>query len=254
MRAMEKKTINIVVPVYNEEARLGNTVQAYYDHFYSATSKGDFAERYQLKLYVVNDGSTDNTLEIAHKLLADLKMPAQILSYTPNRGKGHAVRYGVLNSDPADFYYLADADLSSGWQTLEKLMSVAETGNYDCVIGSRSMSDSEVQTALKRLVSGRLSNLLIKLSLGLPYRDTQCGYKLFAASCLPAFKQQQLNKFGFDFELLYIFKLLGLKVKEVGVKWVNMEGSKVRLSDYTRTFDELMYVRNHKYDVNGTTH
>jgi dolichyl-phosphate beta-glucosyltransferase len=238
--------INVIVPAYNEGERLSETLKAFSATF---NSQSPFSNAHDIYLYIVNDGSKDDTAALAAELLQKLGISGELLSYEINQGKGYAVRYGMLNSRPADYYYLADADLSSPWQTLENLYAAGQEQRADCIIGSRARPESKVDTAASRLISGRVSNLLIKLFLGLTISDTQCGYKLFSSKCLPAFQKQTLMRWGFDFEILYILeKVLHLKTLEVGITWKNKDGSKVKFKDYFRTFNELMTVRRNNYN------
>lgn len=238
------KTINIIIPAYNEENRLPETLAALGKYLHLKTSDFD------IRTYIVNDGSRDKTRLVAHNLLAKYNIKGEVLDYGTNRGKGYAVKYGMLHSRPADYYYLSDADLSSPWETMMTLVGVLEKQPvYSAAIGSRAMPESRVEYVQSRHISGRISNLLINLFLNLGFKDTQCGYKLFNHECLAALKILTINRWGFDFELLYVMKKMGLRAKEVGIEWHNMEGSKVRFSDYFKTLEQLWRVRTTKYSV-----
>lgn len=238
--------LNIVIPAYNEEKRLPLTLS----EFGAVLEK---LEQRQIdpRVYIIDDGSKDRTGAAAQALAKEHKLPLQVLDYGENRGKGAAVKHGMLNSRPAELYYLADADYSADWEQMLKLIEKIEErddgARYDCVIGSRATADAQVSTQFSRKFSGRASNFLIRLVLGLNFADTQCGYKLFRSSCLPAFKLQKIDRFGFDFEVLYLLDKLNLSVKEVGIKWENREGSKVKPSDYLKTFSQLLKVRFGSY-------
>jgi dolichyl-phosphate beta-glucosyltransferase len=234
-----RQKLNIVIPAYNETGRLPETLNQLSDFL----SDSELSSRYDIASYIVNDGSRDQTQELAEKLMEKFDLKGEVMSYQENKGKGYAVKFGMLHSREADFYYLADSDLASSWYTLNELVQVAEANNTDCVIGSRAVNSSEVDTVASRQISGRISNKLINLFLNLGIKDTQCGYKLFKKTCLPAFEKQKLNRFGFDFEILYLIKKMGLKIEEVGISWENKTGSKVKPSDYLNTFRELIKVR-----------
>jgi dolichyl-phosphate beta-glucosyltransferase len=165
----------------------------------------------------------------------------QILNLEVNQGKGNALKQGVLASGQADYYYLADADLSAGWETLDQLLTAQGTAN--AVIGSRAVVTSKVATVWYRKLLGRLSAFLIQLVLGLGIKDTQCGYKLFDNSLFKLINLVQESRWSFDFELLYIYKLAGLTVKEYGIKWQNMPGSKVKFFDYFKQLPALVKIR-----------
>ncbi|MFW5702429.1 MAG: glycosyltransferase [Candidatus Dojkabacteria bacterium] len=234
--------LNIVIPSYNEEQRLPKTLNALADFRKMFVQRG-----IEFRVYIVNDGSKDRTAQVASVLIEQLQLPAKILEYGENRGKGGAVKFGMLNSEPADYYYLADADLSADWT--QCLVLLDKIDGYDAAIGSRVANGAKVETVFSRKFSGRLSNLLIKLVLGLKYGDTQCGYKLFKHNCLEVFSMQKIERFGFDFEILYLMKKLGLKTKEVGIVWENREGSKVKPIDYLRTLHQLLKVRFGSYNL-----
>ncbi len=239
--------INIIIPAYNESSRLPETIRAYYEYFFLDNGKTDFAQKHDLYLNIINDGSFDNTEEIAWKLLKEYKLKGEVMGYDKNQGKGFAVKTGMLNTRKADYYYLADSDMSSSWATLQVLFNQIIKSQVDCVIGSRAMKDSITDTNLKRFISGRIGNILINMFLKLGLKDTQCGYKLFSKTCLPAFQKQILFGWGFDFENLYIIKNMGLQIIEKGIEWENRIGSKVKFTDYFLTIKELIKVKRHDY-------
>jgi dolichyl-phosphate beta-glucosyltransferase len=243
------KKINVIIPAYNEEPRISKTLKTYHSYFYGPSTQSNVGKNCDLRLYVINDGSTDKTAKITEKILKELDMPSEMIDSHPNKGKGYAVKYGMLNSRPADLYYLADADLSSEWNVLDQLLEVLTSKDYDCVIGSRAIVNSETKTSAHRLISGRASNFLINIFLNLGFQDTQCGYKLFTKKSLKAFEAQRINRWGFDFEILYLLKKLKYKVTEIGIKWENREGSHVKFKDYFATLKQLIKVRTTKYNL-----
>ncbi len=254
---METLKLNVIIPAYNEQNRIGNTLRGLAAYIKTAP-KG-----LQIETYIVDDGSQDSTAKVVKQLTTELGINFHILSYGKNRGKGYAVKFGMLQSQPAHYYYLADADMSSPWYTITELLAAAQGGSlgdpqqggseqasgYDCVIGSRATADARVSSIGSRKISGRISNLIIRGALGLSIKDTQCGYKLFKSTCIPAFKAQILDRFGFDFEILYLIKKLGLSTLEKGIAWEHRDESKVRFSDYFRTFSELLKVRTYPYKI-----
>lgn len=242
--------INIIIPAYNEESRLEDTLEAFQKTFYSDKADeqcSNFAKQHDLALYVINDGSADNTEQLAVRLLSQYGLRGKVLGYDINRGKGHAVRHGVLHSREADCYYLADSDLSASWDVLIELFEVLDQTDADCVVGSRATQGAEVSTKFSRKFAGRLSNFLINIVLHTGVKDTQCGYKLFRNNCLPAFQAQILNRYGYDFELLYLLRKLNGKIVEHGIRWTNKSGSKVKPIDFFRTLYELWRVRTNNY-------
>lgn len=242
MDKKEKIKLNIIIPFYNEAKRLPQTLKKL-DAYLSS-----LLEIIEVEIYLINDGSTDTTIELINNTQFEYINP-HILGYEINRGKGYAVRCGMLNSRHADYYFMADADGSGEWNLIDEFFKIALNENLDCVIGSRALDNSEVTTFFRARFMGRLGNKFIKNILNLNFMDTQCGYKLFKNSCLFAFEKQQLDGFGFDFEILYLLDRKGLKIKEVPVKWENKIGSKVNYKHYITTLIELFKVKTNKYPL-----
>lgn len=230
------KSINVVIPVYNESLRLPETLHEYSKYLAKQ-------QDYDTRLYIVDDGSTDTTRAIANDLISKLDIPGEVLSYTQNKGKGNAVKTGVLNSRLADYYYLADADLSAEWNVLDQFMDIIEKEGADVVIGSRAQSESFVKTNKLKRFLGRVAAMLIGIMLDLNIRDTQCGYKLFNKECIKAFELQQISGWGFDFEILYILRLMNKNIIEKGITWENKSGSQLKLSGYIESFKQLFIVK-----------
>jgi len=225
--------LSLVIPAYNEEKRIGQTlrvVEAYLAR-----------QDYEAEVVVVDDGSRDATASVAQAVSPEV----HLITYQPNRGKGHAVRTGMLAA-AGDYRVFYDADGSTPIDELEKLWPRFEAG-ADVVIGSRSLPDSDVQVRqhLLRQSMGRTFNVFVKLLLGAPYIDTQCGFKGLTADATDVvFSRQQLNGFCFDAELLYIARKHGLRIGEVPVRWVNSPDSRVRVvGDSLRMFCDLVRVR-----------
>ncbi|MBN1374315.1 bifunctional glycosyltransferase family 2/GtrA family protein [Candidatus Dojkabacteria bacterium] len=239
------KLINIIISCLNEERRLIPTLEAYVEFLSQNKTK---LSGFDIKLYIVNDGSIDHTAEVAKEFIQKHSLSAEVFTYKKNRGKGFGIKYGMLTSRDADLYYMADSDLSSPWETLIKLIESISESDYAIAIGSRYLKTSDTDNTLVRKLFSRISWFLTFFILGLNYNDTQCGYKLFTRSALSVFKYQTINRWGFDFEILYIARLLGLKIKEVGVKWKADSDSRVQSGDYIRTFKELLKVKLTKYE------
>ena len=230
-------SLSIVIPAYNEERRLPEAIGKL--ERFLADSQWDSVE-----ILVVDDGSKDGTARLVEDLAA--RMPAFRLVKNPgNRGKGYAVKNGVLHSK-GDWVLVTDADLSSPIEELEKLTAAVRKVGADIAIGSRALNRElvTVRQPLLREYSGRFFNLVMRAATGLPFQDTQCGFKLFHRRTVePIFSRQAIDGFGFDVEDLFIAKLLGFKAVEVPVRWANVEGTKVSLASGLNGFLDLLRVR-----------
>ncbi|WP_369213919.1 dolichyl-phosphate beta-glucosyltransferase [Streptomyces flavofungini] len=224
--------LSVVIPAYNEEQRLGPTLDAIRDHL-EATCRGEW------ELIVVDDGSTDRTAEIAEETAA-ADHRVLLLSGDRNRGKGHALREGVLASYGRRVL-VTDADLAAPIEELDHL-DKALTDGHTAAIGSRARPGATIGAHQHRLREflGRTGNYLIR-SVAVPgIRDTQCGFKLFDGDrAREAFAASRLRGWGIDVEILQYFRRAGWPVAEVPVRWSHQEGSKVRPLDYVRVLAEL---------------
>jgi dolichyl-phosphate beta-glucosyltransferase len=233
---------SIVIPAYNESARLGGTLERVLAYVH--------AQGWNAEVIVVNDGSRDNTAEIVKSFAA--KDPILRLVENPgNRGKGYSVRNGMLNAR-GEIVLFSDADLSSPIEEAPKLLAALDQG-ADIAIGSRWLR-SETQTQrqpLHRQLFGRIFNLLLRLTLGLKFKDTQCGFKAFKQPAARAiFPLQKIERWGFDPEILFLARKFGFKVKEVPVVWGHSGGTRINpLVDGARMFQEMLRVR--WYDLTG---
>jgi len=228
-------TYSIVIPAYNEGTRLGATLEKVLAYVH--------AQAWEAEVIVVNDGSRDNTADIVRSFAA--KDPVLRLVENPgNRGKGYSVRNGMLNAR-GRIVLFSDADLSSPIEEAPKLFQALE-GGADIAIGSRWLR-AETQTQrqpLHRQIFGRIFNLLLRLTLGLQFADTQCGFKLFRADAARAiFSRQRLDGFSFDVEDLVIAKALRLPAVEVPVIWNNVEGTKVSGFAGVASFGALLGIK-----------
>ncbi len=229
-------TYSIVVPAYNEAQRIGATLERAIAY---ATQRA-----WALEIIVVNDGSTDATAKIVRDLAAN--HPALRLLENPgNRGKGYSVRNGMLRAR-GEVLLFSDADFSSPIEEAEKLFAAIEQG-ADIAIGSRWLK-TELQTRKQpfyRRVYGRLYNLALRLVLGLNFKDTQCGFKAFSRHAANAiFPLQNVERWGFDPELLYLAQRFRLKTVEVPVTWAHRDGTRISpLRDGLHMLGELFKVR-----------
>jgi glycosyltransferase involved in cell wall biosynthesis len=227
-----RRSISIVIPAYNEQNRLGPSLQKI--RRYLDSSNWEFCE-----IVVVNDGSRDKTSDVARQ------EGARLLENPGNRGKGYTVRHGMLEAK-GDWVLYTDADLSSPIEELEKLWAAVARDKAQVAIGSRAVDRSlvGVHQPLIRELSGRFFNLVMRIITGLPFRDTQCGFKLFeAGTARDVFSRQQLEGFGFDVEVLFIAQKLGRRALEVPVRWDNVEGTKVSLWSGAKAFVDPLKVR-----------
>ncbi|HBY59460.1 MAG TPA: glycosyl transferase [Solibacterales bacterium] len=236
-------SLSIVIPAYNEERRLGGTldqVLAYLDGH-----PRSFAE-----VLAVDDGSRDGTAALIQSYAArDPRV--QLVSNPGNRGKGYAVRHGLTRA-AGEWVLFTDADLSSPMVELAKLREAVERTGASIAIGSRAIDRSliGVRQPWARETAGRLFNLVMRLITGLPFHDTQCGFKLFRRDAAQAVSRlQQIDGFGFDVELLYIAKKLGFKSVEIPVRWDDVAGTKVSFARGMRAFLDPLEVR--WYDLAG---
>jgi glycosyltransferase involved in cell wall biosynthesis len=197
----------------------------------------------------VDDGSTDHTVAVATKYFAAHPghVPARVLSYSPNRGKGYAVRQGLLAAQGAVAIF-SDADLSTPITEMPRVLSPILRGDYDVVFGSRALRESQIDQHQPwlREASGRFFNRMVRLATGLPYADTQCGFKAFRLDvCQPVVEGALLDRFGFDVELLFLAHQAGLRLCEQPVYWSDAAGSKVGLLSGLHGFRELWELRQH---------
>lgn len=201
---------------------------------YLSTSSWEFSE-----LVVVDDGSRDATAAVA------ARAGARVLQNPGNRGKGYTVRHGMLEAK-GDWSLFTDADLSAPIAEVEKLWRAAEQERAQVAFGSRAVDRSLVgvhQSAFRESM-GRVFNLLMRIETGLPFRDTQCGFKLFeTAAAREIFNRQRLDGFGFDVEVLYIASHLGYRVLEVPVRWNDVAGTKVSMWRGVTAFLDPLKVR-----------
>jgi dolichyl-phosphate beta-glucosyltransferase len=230
---MKVGALSVVVPAYNEAARLPRTLARL--DAYLRENHPDH------EILVVDDGSTDGTADVVR----GTGLPAlTVIEYAPNRGKGHAVRRGMLAARGSR-RLMTDADLSTPIEDLERLWAALDAG-ADVAIGSRALSDSNVvvRQPWYREGVGRLFNVFVRLLVLPDLRDTQCGFKLFtAAAAEAAFTPALLDGFCFDVETLYIARRRGLRIAEIGVTWRNDVATHVGLRRGGLAFLDLVAIR-----------
>lgn len=219
--------LSIIIPAYNEAQRLPATLEAIFSYLQR--------QPYQAEVLVVDDGSVDGTAD----LVRASQHPIRLIQQPRNLGKGAAIRTGMLAAT-GDWRYTCDADLSTPIDELDHLLSLIEQA--DVIIGSRRMPGSAVTKAQPRwkVWFGQMGNLAIQLLAVRGLHDTQCGFKLFHRRTMPIFTMQRTNRFGYDFEILYLARRGGWKILEVPVRWANDPRSTVTTLDYFVTLGELV--------------
>src|SRR4026209_1204807 len=229
---------SVVIPCFNEAGRIGETLRLTIEYLTANAAESE--------LIVVNDGSTDATAAIARERLKDARIETRLLENFPNRGKGAAVRSGLLAArKPIGLFF--DADLSTPLQEAPKLIEPIANGEVDIAFGSRGLDRSliGVHQPWRREPGGRGFNLLVRHATGLPFWDTQCGFKAFRLeACRPILEAAQIEGFAFDVELLYRAHRAGLRIREVPVRWNHAAGSKVSFfRDSLRMLREVITLR-----------
>jgi glycosyltransferase involved in cell wall biosynthesis len=229
-----------VLPAFNEAVRIGETLLATMAYLQKVSP--------QSEIIVVNDGSTDSTADVIRQVFAEHTFrSARLLENFPNHGKGAAVRTGLLaaNRPIAAFF---DADLSTPIEELSKIIDPIAAGEVDIAFGSRALDRKLIgrHQPWRREQAGRVFNLIVRLATGLPFWDTQCGFKAFRMqSCRQIIEAAKIDGFGFDVELLLLAQRAGLKLREIPVRWNHYEGSKVHfIHDSLRMLREVMVLRS----------
>lgn len=247
-----KNSLSIVIPAYDESERLGTTIKQILAYIEK--------QNINAELIVVDDGSKDNTAQVAEKAFATFpEIETKVVRYEKNRGKGYAVKTGLLEAKH-DIALFSDADLSTPIEETPKLVRLIETGECDVAFGSRALDRSLIGThqPWRREQGGKVVNLIIKTMTGLKFSDTQCGFKAFNMKKFrPLLEVMQIDRFGFDVEFLFVANYHKLRLKEIPVRWNNVEGSKVSVvRDTRRMMHELMQIRRNAkrgiYDLKET--
>jgi glycosyltransferase involved in cell wall biosynthesis len=227
---------SFIIPAYNESERLATSLPKVFVYIRE--------RKIQAEVIVVNDGSSDDTAEIARSF-ASRYPQIRLLENPGNRGKGYSVRNGMLHAH-GDILLFTDADLSSPIYEATKLFAAIE-GGANVAIGSRWL-EAGLQTERQpwyRQLYGRLFNLALRIVLGLKYRDTQCGFKAFTrAAAQTVFSRQRVERWGFDPELLFLANKFKLRTVEVAVQWAHDHRSKISpIRDGLKMGVEMLAVR-----------
>ena len=221
--------ISVVIPAFNEERVIVKTVNEVKDFL-----KNNFSS---FEIIVVDDKSTDRTLEIL-KQIPDIRLNRNLR----NHGKGYTIAKGVRKT-LGDWILFMDADSSTNVTELIKFLP--HKSNYDLIIGSRALADSDVrikQNSVKVFL-GKAGKLLIRLLLAPNIHDTQCGFKFFDKKMKHLFERLTIEDWGFDFELLWLARKYRFGIKEVPITWLNNFDSKVKWYSYPRTLAQVFKVR-----------
>ncbi|HXZ11020.1 MAG TPA: dolichyl-phosphate beta-glucosyltransferase [Candidatus Sulfotelmatobacter sp.] len=231
--------LSIIIPAYNEERRLPRALERIQE--YLASRKMDSGEA---EILVVDDGSADGTARVTTEWQSRLPF-LRLVSNGQNRGKGYSVRHGMLEAR-GRIALFTDADLSAPIEEADKLFAALKAGN-DAAIGSRAIDRSLIAVHQSRLreIAGIIFNGFVRLATGLPFQDTQCGFKIFLREpSRIVFEQQRVERFGFDPEILFLAKRHGLRTVEVPVRWAHDPATKVHvIRDSLLMFADLLYIR-----------
>lgn len=236
------KTLTLVIPVYNEEKRLHYTFQA--------LEKGLFFDGVKIeKVIFVNDGSKDNTLQVLNEYKSQLekiaKVEIDIISYNKNKGKGYAVKKGMLAST-SEYTLFMDVDMSTPLNQLKKFVGQMND-ELDVIIGSRKGKVSMVgkHQPIYRELMGKGFTLFTKVFLNTYLTDFTCGFKMFSYEAKEkVFANAKINRWSYDAEILFLAKRAGYKIVEVPVRWNDRSGSKVKLSKVVfETLFDLFRIR-----------
>ena len=230
---------SLVIPAFNEADRIAKTLRDALAYLATTSPTSE--------LIVVNDGSTDATADIVREVFAaPAAITARLLEHSPNRGKGAAVRQGLLAATtPIGLF--SDADLSTPIDEAPKLIDPIAAGELDVAFGSRALDRSLIgrRQSWRREQGGRVFNFIVRIATGLPFWDTQCGFKAFRLEVFrPLLLEAKTEGFGFDVELLYLARKANLRMKEIPVRWNHYEGSKVNVArDSVRMLHEVAALR-----------
>ncbi len=242
---MNNPFLSVVVPAFNEESRLEGSLDRILEYLKS--------RQFTYEVLVIDDGSTDRTFSIASKYAFEAEgSRLSVHRNESNKGKGYSVRRGMLESR-GRFALLTDTDLSAPIEELEKLEERVFSDECDIAFGSRDVKGSQVvvHQPWLRENAGKAFNWVVRLLTALPYKDTQCGFKLFKMdSCRDIFRKQRIERYAFDVEILFVARKWGLVAAEIPIVWRHSEDSKVRLfPDAPLTGLDL--IRIHLYNLLG---
>jgi dolichyl-phosphate beta-glucosyltransferase len=232
-------SVSIIIPAFNESERLGDSLRQVINYIIQTNLNAE--------IITVDDGSSDNTNEIAQQIFGQFpQVSTKAIRYEKNRGKGFAVKTGLL-ACRGKIALFSDADLSTPIDELPKLVKPIENGEYDVTFGSRALDRNLIgnRQPWRREQGGKVFNLIVRTLTGLPFWDTQCGFKAFDMQKFrPLLDIMQIERFGFDVEFLYVANYRGLRLKEIPVRWDHCDGTKISVfRDSQRMFQEVREIR-----------
>lgn len=234
-----KLLLSVVIPAYNEHDRIVPTLK----HTIEYLEK----QNYSSEIIVVSDGSSDNTAQVAQGFQAPSHIKIMALEYHPNRGKGYAVRYGMLRAD-APIVMFMDADYAVPMEYCQKGIDLIKSG-HDVAIASRALSGATIESHQNffRELSAKLYTFIQNRYLGISYPDTQCGFKFFTRmAAKELFGKQKLHSVIFDPEILWLAKKAGYQVAQFPVKWRHVADSRIQYDNIKKSlfvFQELIRIR-----------
>lgn len=231
---MNEINLSIIIPAYNEEDRIGPTLEEIFEFF----DKQD----YSAEVLVVDDGSSDKTIEAAKKA-AQGREDFRVLENGSNRGKGYSVRHGMLEGK-GDYLLFSDADLSTPIEETTRFLEKMQEG-YHVVIGSRAMPESNIVTFQPwyRQLMGKTFNKIVRIMAVRGIKDTQCGFKMFTREAgRRIFSLQGVPRFAFDVEALFLARKLGYRICETPVTW--KDSPRTRVSTFRDSFSMFWAIFN----------
>jgi len=240
---MEKFDISIVVPAYNEAKRIGKTIKEIAEYFK--------AKEMNFEVVVADDGSNDDTVGAAERVVKEINIPITILPSRQNMGKGHALKCGFAAA-LGDIILFTDSDLSTPLKEFDKMLPFLK-GDYEVVMGSRHLSDSKIviKQSFLRQMFGKIFYKIIFAILIKDITDTNCGFKAYSRRAgQHLYRNLSINRWGFDTEIIYLAQKYKYKIKEVPVEWYNNSDSKVNI--IKAVYDTLLEIFKIKFnDIRG---
>ncbi|MEA3449810.1 MAG: dolichyl-phosphate beta-glucosyltransferase [Patescibacteria group bacterium] len=229
--------LSVIIPAYNEEKNLKNTILKCLEYLNK--------QKYLFEIIIVNDGSTDSTLQIAQKLSSKYNV-IKIIDLKINQGKGAAVKTGILAS-LGGYSLFMDADYATSIDNLDKAW--VELKNCNVVIASRNPKDVietkiEISQSVWKQSLGKIGNFLTRALTGLSFYDTQCGFKIFTSTVAKKiFTELKTVGWAFDIEALLLAQKYNYKIKAIPVIWKNAPDSRVGFKGYLTTLKELISIK-----------